>query len=80
MYLLLRYDLNCGTRQPEYHVLLRSEQYALRLLLLLHGQSQFRCFVIGILLIPVGILLMLIFILWTSTDEFLRLLEEKNEL
>lgn len=32
---------------------------------------------IGILLIPVGILLMLIFILWTSTDEILRLLEEK---
>lgn len=34
---------------------------------------------IGILLIPVSILLMLIFILWTSTDEILRLLEEKNE-
>lgn len=35
---------------------------------------------IGILLIPVGILLMLISILWTSTDEILRLVEEKNEL
>lgn len=34
---------------------------------------------IGILLIPVGILLMLIFIIWTSTDEILRLLEEKFE-
>ena len=32
---------------------------------------------IGLLLIPVGILSMLIFILWTSTDEILRLLEEK---